>query len=343
MKRGYCTSCNIPDESKRIFEVNSESEVCFCPHCLKKYKPSQAINNYNRLIKKHLNQANYLLKNANEIAKAYSLFAYVLELENNNRLAMMGRILSLAYLSTLRRDRFSETLELLKIEKDSFHLVSLSKDYSELLMELDECMNEYYCNLNKRLTFKGYYYDTDCVRLFYQRINSMLELKRLVRNELISLNETTLSEGVETTMKAMEKELSKTLITADGVDHHLINIGDHGTPLVSNGVSKVNTGLEKYRLSCLESDERKLKVIKDKMFRSNKTLYHLSLCSLPISLIVLTALILNIIAHLIFVAPAHNLFFIILSIVSMTILTLGWAGFLSLFIASKLVLKKPRY
>ena len=39
IKKGYCTNCNKHDESRRIFDVNSEARVCYCPHCGKKYRP----------------------------------------------------------------------------------------------------------------------------------------------------------------------------------------------------------------------------------------------------------------------------------------------------------------
>ena len=46
LKRGFCTHCQ-GDEIQRIFNVNKEAEICYCPVCAHPMQPKDAIVNYN--------------------------------------------------------------------------------------------------------------------------------------------------------------------------------------------------------------------------------------------------------------------------------------------------------
>ena len=83
MKKGFCLStvCNKREEVRRIFDVNSETQFCYCPYCGKKYRPKVAIFNYEKRITRYDKKAKFFLKNVGQPLYAYNLFAYVLELE----------------------------------------------------------------------------------------------------------------------------------------------------------------------------------------------------------------------------------------------------------------------
>ena len=101
LKKGYCISCNKNDETRRIFDVNPSVSYCHCPHCGKRYRPKVAIALYQKVIARYLRRAFFFLRNVGNPKRAYGIFAYVLELEPSNKAARMGRVLSLAYLSTI--------------------------------------------------------------------------------------------------------------------------------------------------------------------------------------------------------------------------------------------------
>ncbi len=91
MKKGFCTGtgCNNREEVRRIFEVNSEAQFCYCPYCGKKYRPKVAIFNYEKRITRYNKKAKFFLLNVGQPLYAYNLFAYVLELEPENKTAKL--------------------------------------------------------------------------------------------------------------------------------------------------------------------------------------------------------------------------------------------------------------
>ena len=100
-KKGFCTHCR-GDEKSRIFNVNKDAEVCYCPHCTHAMKPKEAIGNYTWLISSYLKKASSALFESTEYLYAYQTFAHVIDLDDTVKVAYFGRLLSLVYLSTLR-------------------------------------------------------------------------------------------------------------------------------------------------------------------------------------------------------------------------------------------------
>ena len=60
LKRGFCTHCQ-GDEIQRIFNVNREAEICYCPVCAHPMQPKDAIVNYRNLISNYLKRASRYL------------------------------------------------------------------------------------------------------------------------------------------------------------------------------------------------------------------------------------------------------------------------------------------
>ena len=178
MKKGYCPKCKkTKDEKKRVFDVNSEASVCYCPNCLTAYKPSVAINEYNNFLSDKITTAFYQFKTIGKFEKAYKTFANVLEFEPEHAIALSGRIISLLYLSTLRKVYFNDCKSLLILAKHRFSLITNREIYKQLLSSLNTAIEEYHHNLTKRLTFKGYFYDAECLKLFIIRLNEIREFK----------------------------------------------------------------------------------------------------------------------------------------------------------------------
>lgn len=61
LKKAYCTHCKTENELNRIFEVNPDAEICYCPFCMTELKPKEAIDDYNYFISQKVLKANRLL------------------------------------------------------------------------------------------------------------------------------------------------------------------------------------------------------------------------------------------------------------------------------------------
>ena len=340
MAKGYCTNCNKDNEARRIFDVNSDAKVCYCPHCGKKYRPRVAIHNYKRVIDRYLKRANYFLRNVGETRDAYNLFAYVLELDPHNKHAKLGRLLSLAYLSTVRRQRFLEVRDLLDIEKESFHRPGIHDEYTEFLLSLAKCTEIFIVNVKKKLTMKGYYYDVECVKKYYKHIRSVIELRRLIVSELTAIGEQKLSSDVNDSIKTLENEYNNIIVTVDGWDHFLANFSKTGDPLITNGRRKIDTKLSRYRMSTLDVNNKQLNVIDDEAFsKLFRRMYRTYKPSLPLGCLTLLVSLTLLVFYFIFrtrdCAP-----YILSLVILFGIFT---AGFALLRILFGVLLKKPRF
>ena len=267
MKKAYCFSCKTRDESRRIFEVNSDMKYCYCPRCMKKYRPRVAIHNYERVIHHYLRRANFFLKNAGEPKLAYALFAYILELEPTNKQAKLGRLLSLAYISTLRRNRFLELKELLIIERDQFRSQSVRREYTSFLKTLDHSLNAFVTRAKKRVTFKGYFYESECFTLYLKHIHDVIELKRMIISELSAIDQDNLIMPIENSIKTLEGEYKKSVVVVNGDELHLESFSKDGEPIIVTGKKKkVDPRVQKYRLASLHPENKKLRLIKDSVY-----------------------------------------------------------------------------
>ena len=340
MTKGYCTNCNKDNEARRIFDVNSDAKVCYCPHCGKKYRPKIAIHNYKRVIDRYLRRANFFLRNVNETRDAYNLFAYILELEPQNKSAKLGRLLSLGYLSTVRRQRFLEVRDLLDIEKELFHRPGIHDEYTEFLLSLAKCTEIYIVNVKKRLTMRGYYFDVDCVKTYYKHIRSIIELRRLIVSELSEIGEQKLSSDVNDSIKTLENEYNNIIVTVDGWDHFLANFSKNGDPLITNGRRKIDTKLSRYRMSTLDVNNKQLNVIDDEAFsKTFRRMHRAYISSLPIALLTIVTSLTLLVFYFVFrtreCAPYILSLVILFAVIAV--------GFIFIRVLYGLLLKKPRF
>ena len=342
MVKGYCTNCNKENEGRRIFDVNTDVRFCYCPHCGKKYRPKVAAANYTHVINKYLRRARFFICNAGEFQNAYNLYAYVLELEPTNKIAKLGRMLSLAFLSTVRRNRFTEVKQLLEIEKDLFHEKNFAhQHYNEFLIHLENCTETYLINVKKALTLKSYFYDVDCIKLYFKHIRDVIELRRLIVSELMVIGVSANVSIISDETKALEHQYNETCFTVDGQDHSLAHFGKNGEPIIVNGVKQEETHLSRYRMSTLDvNNKKKLNVIPDVAFpttfaRIFRT-YEISLgLSIAFGAAALTMLVLYLIFNKLHCSVYMLILFIILAITDIS--------FILLRILFGLTLKKPRF
>lgn len=315
MKKGYCTNCNKHDESRRIFDVNSETRFCYCPHCGKKYRPRIAIANYERIINKYLRKARFFLRNAGETLLAYNLYAYVLELEPGNKTAKLGRLLSLCYLSNLRRNRFKETRELLSIEREDYHTQGIRREYVAFLLALSNCIDVFLTRSCKKLTFKHYFYDIECVKLYFKQIVEALELKRLIVEELSVCEEEKQAANVSKTIKMWENVFNESFFTIDGQEHNLLNFTKAGDPLIVDGKRKEDTTKYlRFRPGSLDVNDKKARYIKDEVFSNlNRKTYHFIRVSFVLFTILAASTVLLFILYFIFMKYSFSLVILIIA------------------------------
>ena len=340
MKKGYCTNCNRDDEVRRIFDVNSDARWCYCPHCGKKYKPSVVIENYKKTIDKYNRKAYFYLRHAGEYRLGYDLFAYVLELEPTNRTAKLGRLLSLANLSTTRRNRFTEVRELMDIERPLFHDKTFTREYTAYLISLNSCIDVYCMLLRKNLTIKDYFYDVACIKLYYRHIADAILLKRMIVEECSTIGEEKLSAKVSDSIKDLENTYNKVNFTADGQDHYLANFTKTGDPLITNGRRKIDTKLARYRLSTLDTKDKKLNIISENVFgKVRLRTYHAFKSSLPVSIILFILFVGALITYLCLKNNPNTLPILISAIIC------GFfsISFIVLRVLCYMVLKRPKF
>ena len=336
MKNGYCIKCHTANPKRRIFKVNSDAEKCYCPHCLAEYQPKVAINHFNRFINGMVEDADMTLKIARMPDISYGKYAEILEFDSDNVPALLGRLSSLLYLSTLRHSRFNDVVALLDLDLDRYHLVSSRNDYGRFLKTANDMANSYRETMIKRLTFRSYFYDPDCVILYLKRIKEIIDFKLVLQREFEFLKEYIQVDIIKNDVKNLNESLKVEFITALGNKIKLVSFDDFGDPSISTSKEKIHTGLEKYRNSTLDLNDKKLIVIKDEMFKSNKTIYHIINLGLGFGIALgslgLTVLIVSIFFW-------NKVFFWPIAIVGLSIVLIGAIFILIQFILRKKVRK----
>lgn len=284
LKRAYCTKCHNKNDKIRIFEVNPEAAVCYCPHCMAELEPADAIQAYDNRIDKMLKEAQTVLYQQTDYALAYSMFAQIIELDNSNIDARFGRIISLIYMSKLRRTRFLDCELMTKEETTSFfHKASAYEKYAKFLIEVNHATDSYHKLLKKKLTFRNYFYDDECIKLFYKRDNEIGELKRFILEEATWLNAkhesnemTELVATLDKDIKENEKEASSKFYAVDGYLYGLAGFSNDGTPILGHNSKPQNLKIKRSPKKTLGNSDRKTKVISDDVYRGNMQLYSFS-------------------------------------------------------------------
>ena len=273
MKQGFCIKCHTDDPKRRVFKVNSEAEKCYCPHCMAEYKPKVAISYFDRFLRSLNEQADLTLQIAKTPDASYLKYAEVLEFEEDYVPALLGRISSLLYLSTLRTSRFKDAMLLIDLDKDRFHLVSSREMYLDFLKSCDDMANSYKERLSKKLTYRSLFYDVDCIKLYIQRLLEIIEFKNYLKEELIDLKDEETANRIAEEIKEIENLTHEILVSVEGRKYKFISLDQSGVPFIAISEDKIKVGLKHYPKRSLHAEEKKTRYINDTMFKTNKTLY----------------------------------------------------------------------
>ena len=174
-KNGVCPHCNFSRLENRIFKVNPDASTVYCPFCMRELDPKQSIDLYNNIIAKMLKKADDTLFIACDPTLAYQEYADVLEVEPRNSKALLGRILCLIYTSKVRHSYLVEATELL--ETITHKGVDEVATYIEYLKRIDFALDEFDVALNRRLTYRNYFYDEECLKLYLKHLYDIIKFK----------------------------------------------------------------------------------------------------------------------------------------------------------------------
>ena len=189
--KAYCSYCPKDiGEKERIFEYNKDTNFLVCPNCGKQLNPIEAHHAYLSLIRKLIHKADNYLDFYGKYQKAYQQYAYVISIEDESVEARLGRILSLAYLSTLRKAYFLDCLTLFNSEKYSYTYTQQDLlSFLYFAKNMDYMAKLYSTQIKKRLTTYRYFYDVDCVKLYFRRLYELKTLLNGILDELVAIKE----------------------------------------------------------------------------------------------------------------------------------------------------------
>jgi len=177
LKKACCPICHNEDNQESIFQINGDATVCFCPNCMAKLDPKEAIDAYEKMMDRLVSKADSLQFESTDSIAAYKEYASIMENTDSEHLkTRLGRIISLITVSTLRRPLISQALELYRIDYDNYlkntdNLEDSAMFYYRLILVLAT----YHFMMKKRLSHRDYFYDLDCLTFYYSRLKEVVE------------------------------------------------------------------------------------------------------------------------------------------------------------------------
>ena len=270
-KKGLCPYCITHRVDRRIFPVNPEASTCFCPICMKEVEPKTAIEGYTDLINKMLLKADNSLFVTCDPVLAYSQYADVIELEPKEAHALLGRILCLVYMGKVRKSFLAEAYTLL--ENTPYQGCDI-EEFTLFLKKINFALDEYESSLSKKLTFKSYFFDVDCLKLYWINLHDVIKMKELILSINKDIKKGFKSQKVDVMINLLEhniEEKKKVLHTDTYICNgtaYKFNKMMYGKAVIDPSTKKkIDTHLTRYRLSTLNENEKHKRYIKDEIFK----------------------------------------------------------------------------
>ena len=277
-RKGICPYCNIARFENRIFAVNPEATICFCPNCMREMEPGIAIKAYDKYIASLLNKADESLYMKCDPSSAYQDYADVIEVDNTVVEGYLGRLLSMIYMSKVRTNYLNEARTLLEDEVDDLFLKANVLDkFIPFLKKINRVLDDYYNVVSRRLAYhEKYFYDNACLSLYvkiakqvFDFKNDLLKYSMIIRRKYSNQNIEVLINLLEQSIDSLERLREKELCLATGVYYHLVKFKPDGNPefeKVEKRKASYNI-LRRIRFSSLEPTKGK-KLIKDDIFKN---------------------------------------------------------------------------
>ena len=318
LKRGFCTHCQ-GDEKLRIFNVNKDAEVCYCPLCTAPMQPKDAIVNYRNLISHYLKKASRYLFETTEYLRAYQTFAHIIDLDDSIKVAYFGRILALVHISTLRTSKIYFAMLMHKQQAARmFHYQETANEYYHFLVLLLDALDVYANKMRRRLTSRGIFYDVDCVVLYLKRIDEIRDYKKYLISEaeyFIESNKNQfkkLIERINTSLKEYEDVYMETYTTADGNTYRFNEFGPNKTPILTmkSESNKQATHHIKDPIVLYPKDNKKSQ-IRDEIYLNNLPTYIFVSASVPLAIALFLAALAALIAGAVIDSPIAKIFLLV--------------------------------
>ena len=271
-KRGMCPYC----KNHNYFLVNPEAMSCFCGTNMHQISPAEAINKYNSYVDGLIAKANNTLEVVGNSDLAYQEYADVIELDDSVIYAYLGRILCLIYMSKVRKSHINDARVLLETTaEESFRKTSDFPIIIHFLKKIVKVTEEYLEGVRKKLSLKTYFYDQKCLKLYLIHVNEVKEFENSILEIVTTIKKKFVNEKVDFLLNFLDELItSKELflndehIVASGEHFNISKIhknGDVEISLIEN--KRTDTKLTRYRLSTLDSSNKKAKYIKDDVFK----------------------------------------------------------------------------
>lgn len=270
-KKGLCPYCTTHRVDRRIFPVNPEASTCFCPLCMKEMEPITAIEGYQELINKMLLKADNTLFVTCDPVLAYSEYAEVIELEPKEAHALLGRILCLIYMGKVRKSYLLEAYTLL--ENTPYEGCNID-EFIFFLKKINFALDEYESSLQKKLTFRSYFFDVECLKLYWLCLHEIIKMKELILSIIKDIKKDYRSSQCEIMANILEhnieerkRVLHKDTYICDGSAYRYVKIYNDKVSIDNSPKKKIETHLNRYRLSSLNEDDKHKRYIKDEIFK----------------------------------------------------------------------------
>ena len=303
-KRGFCTHCK-GDEKERIFAVNKDADVCYCPHCTHAMTPKEAINNYSWLISTYLKKASKALFESTEYLYAYQTFAHIIDLDDTIKVAYLGRLLSLVYLSTLRTSKISLAMSMHRQQAKLFHYQETAREYFNFLWLVLDALDTYENRIRKRVRNHGIYYDIDCTILYLKRIDEIRNYKNFIADEagfFVDANKDQFSviiNRVRNTDADYDAVFKQRFVTADGYSYLFFEFNKNGVPLINLQSHIPPQNVHRFKPASLNPKDNKKSQIRDEIYLNNLTLSRLVSISVPFAIFLLAVVVAGMVASFI--------------------------------------------
>lgn len=341
-KKGLCPYCVTHRVERRIFPVNPEASTCFCPTCMKEVEPKVAIDGYRALIDSMLLKADNSLFVTCDPTLAYSQYADVIELEPKEAHALLGRILCLIYMGKVRKSYLPEALTLL--ENTPFEGCDID-EFVFFLKKINFALDEYESSICKKLTFKSYFYDVDCLKLYWVYLYETIKMKENILSIIKEIKKNHKSQQVDMMINLLDhnideknKILHLDTYTANGKSYRFMKIL-YGKAVIEDGGKHIDTHLSRYRLSTLDENEKHKRYIKDEVFKDYTKTVHATKVTLAFAIIFYLLMAGAVATDVIF--RNNSMFFYIFLGVAIFCFIIGTV-LLSLHISWKMMLKKRK-
>ena len=290
LKKAFCRTCPQNKAGHySIFDAIPNADVCYCPFCTKKLVPNRAIKDFDMLISQMIDEAYKTLFEKTYFLDAYRMFANIIDICPDSKEARQGRLIALLYLATLRKNKMKEFLILFNEENERYFFPrqnSTTKtvdEYVAFLSNVNAALDNYDSLFRKRLTVHKYFYDVDCAKLYFVRLNEILMVKKELAEQLNKITQREkdhyypqvdrLYTRLKKEIGKKEHELAEKTTLGDGYSYKLVEMSGKGNPLLARSDRQVKVpSIYNFNRSLYTAENKKM--INDRVYPDNIYLYH---------------------------------------------------------------------